>query len=310
MPFINQTIPLSSSHEEVLTACQDPAVKTIYIGIGCAGSNPQHYPPFLNSIPGKQVCYLIDPLLEMRSWGNEFLRTLDIKDPESVLFIPERKHFSWRYAGGYLVNALCALVVRSTDKRLIVQDYTGEDIATRYPLHGFGPALLKRVLFDVTYGDAGQRCFVHFDKVRLLINPDDGTFIQPMYETITALRSYSGLPPTDLATIVQSRTRGIGLMVGRFYNVFTGIDKSQAVWVTPEYFAETFKVEWMIYRPSASVVTPSASVVTPDTLESFMINFLVDLVPSTVQEDARKIIRAGEYPTLIRGIMEAENKTT
>jgi hypothetical protein len=303
-------MPNSSSHEEVLTACQDPAVKTIYVGIGCAGSKPQQYPPFLNSMPGKQVCYLIDPVLDMQSWSNLYLETLDIKDPDSVLFIPERKHFSWRYAGGYLVNALCALVLRSTDKRLIVQNYTGEDIAVHYPLHGFGLGLLKRVLFDVTYGDADQRCFVNFDKVSLLINPDDGTFFQPMYETITALRSYSGLPASYVTNIVLRRIKKMGLMIGRFYNVFTGIDKSQAVWVTSEYLAKTITVEWMIYGPSASVVTHDASVVTHDALESFMINFLVDLVPTTVEEDARKVIRAGEYPNLIREIMEAENITT
>lgn len=181
----------------------------IYVAIGCSqkwyqstgttGSS-QEYPPFVAAWPGRKLCILIDPDLEESPVGIVQAGGAPTPLPDckphnvsaTTVFLTLRTHFRWRADEEGSVDSwafLNSLVKRAVDPagpHMIVQDYSGPDIRPYYPLDRFGHALLPKVLFDMTGGDAG--CFVDFSKYRLLRDPA-GHFVQPHYTPLWKLKA-------------------------------------------------------------------------------------------------------------------------
>ena len=159
----------------------------IFVAIGCAvGRYPekehpmQQYPPFLRTFRCNQVCVLIDPCLEMPP------RILtDIPDRlDYVSVVPIQSNYEFSQDDGFLQT--CIDLCKNPDLRvkLIVQDYTGRDIAPYYPVDQ-GPRIFQTVLYDFTYSDGG--CSPDLSKVILM--DEDGNFLQPLYSRFQALTS-------------------------------------------------------------------------------------------------------------------------
>lgn len=187
----------------------------VYVSIGCAGSADQQYPPFLRSLPGSKLCFLIDPRLEETP--------VCYTSPDATAtFVEIRDYFDYNEP---TLHGLCAHAI-TTHTKLIVQAFTGEDLRHRYPLQRFGPPLLDHVLFDFTYSEGG--CFVDFSKIRLLLKPDY-TFLQPLYSPLATFKHHKAVLLQEL----ESRYTLIFHYVLNLYQVQTG-KKEPREWYSPE----------------------------------------------------------------------------
>lgn len=200
---------------------QKPAL--VYLGIGCARAPLQQYPPFLKKFGGRQVCILIDPDLE-ESFTHE--------TPDTVTFVYLRRYFDWATEGEF-IKELCQL----PGAQLIVQDYSGTDISTYYPLQDMGPSILRKVVFDVTYGSGG--CYMDFATVHILRTVDGG-FINPLYEPLTVIRPH--ISPELFTRLIRGRNIAIRF-VYKLNRIRKGLDtfsdpadiQQKSAWLYPIY---------------------------------------------------------------------------
>ena len=268
---------------DLLDFCTRAAASVIYIAIGCSQAHhitptelqdgqmigqeiQQEYPNFMADIPGRQICILIDPLLE--SPPIAFRRVAE--DPSGlteigrVSFITQRRYFEWTEGGNdRLLLEHLSILSMHTPTRLIVQDYTGEYIHKYYPIDRLGPILAKKVLYDFTYHDGG--CFVDFTKVKLLMRPD-GTFVQPRYESLTSCVPY--LSNDQLQLQVKERHNVITNYVRRLYRIQRD-EEEYRDWCTTDVILWRMEPLCRIYECPLQTDNP--------TLEKFMVNYLWDL---------------------------------
>jgi hypothetical protein len=184
----------------------------VYIAIGCsqkwytgAAGSPQEYPPFVAEWPGRKLCILIDPELEESPVGivqaggaaatlaDAAPLTLEFSNGRpSVTFVALRRNFIWRVndeghaESKAFLHALIRQSLAPAGPYMIVQDYSGTDIRRSFPVETFGHALMAKVLFDITGGDAG--CFVDFSKFQVKRDPA-GHFVQPAYTPLWKLKT-------------------------------------------------------------------------------------------------------------------------
>jgi len=282
-------------NNDIVDQCTAVGPALIYVAIGCGQGHsephkhsPQEYPPFMDDMTGRQICILIDPLLESPPRAYEDLGltpTAGAADPVvqigRVTFIPIRRNFEWDGPDDIaLIDRLCALCLQ-IPCRMIVQDYTGAYIDRHYPIDRFGPTLTKRVLFDVTYNDGG--CFVDFTKVHILQTPD-GDFIQPLFSTICTIKQ-CGFP--DLLTTVINRRNNLFITyVKRLHRIQTG-EEVPRDWCTAYHVFEQMREVCQVYSVPRVADTP--------TLERLMICYLFDMCGCVgdymTEEETRTLIR-------------------
>lgn len=293
------------SNDAVLSLCthENPAI--IYLGIGCSQAHrsisqelqpQQEYPLFLEQISGSQICILIDPLLE--SPPVAFPKDIP-EDPSGITrvgrtsFIMQRRYFDWTTGSpdDSFIERLCMFCMH-TPTRLIVQDYTGQYIHNYYPLERFGPVLLKQVLYDFTYNDGG--CFIDFSKVKLLIRPD-GSFVQPRYETITAIRDY--VSHEQMTTLLKERQLSVTNYIRRLYRIQRGQEEYRD-WCTADVVSRRMASLCVVFGLPHNTDT--------ETLERMMLAYLWDLTAAVhdyiSEEDALLIIRrpTAEYEDALK----------
>jgi len=197
----------------IASFCKEKKPAIIYLGIGCANAPLQQYPPFLHEFRKPQVCILIDPRLE---------DPVEHERPDGITFFYLRRNFLWESESGF-IDELCQI----PDSQFIAQDYSGADIREFYPLHRFGPSLLKKVLFDVTYSDGA--CYLNFDDV-MIFRTEDGGFINPTHSPLAASHTYI---PTGLQTKI-AKERNIAIQfVFALYSIQHGREEPR-LWCTPE----------------------------------------------------------------------------
>ncbi len=185
----------------------------IYFAVGCfmgyykdiTPSNNQQNPKFMNKFEGKNKIYIfMDPMLEsplklesqmmlVQTDTDEKYRVLE-NGEYTVIAINQPYYFYNRRdeTEKYELDSLFlyGLVNYALEKniKLIVQDYSGCDIAKAYLklIDIFDKqSILKNVLFDVTQNDGG--CFVDFDKYTIEYDSKDN-FFQNKFESLVKLK--------------------------------------------------------------------------------------------------------------------------
>jgi hypothetical protein len=225
----------------------------VYVAIGCAqGRYPpgehsaQEYPPFIRDFAGvhRRIAFLIDPELE------DPPRALhDASNDTTVTFIPIRRPLFWTQPPPHIPGALHGPTLLRTlldcnPHYIVVQDYTGENIA----LHD--PDIPGRVLFDATYGDYG--CFVDFTKHRHI--PRD-----PVTDAILHL---DRLPLRDIPAEftelrhrqARSRASDLRYYIHRTLRVLRGQTEA-AEWCSPAEVQSRLRRLAPIYAPAATTPT-------------------------------------------------------
>jgi len=279
------------NHHEILDFCIRENPDIIFMAIGCSMAHwpvghshdtPQGHPPPVKALGGRQLCILVDPMLENppRCTGLTEPTLEPIIRTSEGTYITLRRYFDWEHGDKPLIDGLCQLAI-STKTRLIVQDYAGHIINQHYPLASAGKALLKKVLFDFTYQDGG--CFIDFSKVRILTRPD-GSFVQPFYEPIAAVSQY--LEPGQREFILRNRNNTLHCYVKRLHNVQSGTEEYRD-WCTPKILYDMTGILTLIYKTPHATDNPA--------LEKLMTAYLHDLCQavgdSMTAEDALALVK-------------------
>lgn len=222
----------------------------VYVAIGCAqgryapgAHSAQEYPPFIRDFRvDHKIVLLIDPDLEDPPRALE-----DNPTDTTVTFIPLRQSLSWgdeshAIHGPTLVKAL--LDLRPTPDYIVVQDYTGEDIAPH------DPDIPGRVLFDATYGDYG--CFVDFTKYyRIPRDPATGAILHLERLPLRAI-------PADFPDIrrrqTDNRAAVLRYYIHRTLRVLRGQTEA-ADWCSPAEVETRLRRLAPIYIPTATTTT-------------------------------------------------------
>jgi hypothetical protein len=299
------------NNDAIVSYCQYFKPHLIYIAIGCSqtfhdpGSDmasPQGYPPFLRTMGTRQLCILIDPLLEdpprpcvPQEPGQQLIQV------GSTHFIPVRRYFEWASKeDSAFIEALCAYTMENTrTRRMIVQDYSGAEIQRYYPLQQFGPELIRNVLFDFTYRDGG--CFVDLSKVNIVFCEDSFSFLQPLYERLTYV--IQRITPEQRSFILKSRHNIFYSYVKRLHKIQAGVEEPRD-WCTRDIVLAAMAPFCQIY------ITPHCT--TQDALEELLIAYLTDLCCATetqmTQEDLLACVRdpGNAYQTtldILKGIL-------
>lgn len=274
------------NNKKIIAFCKEQKPSIIYLAIGPAHSASQQYPPFLNKIEGKQLCLLFDPRMEEPLSVYTDPESPLIIEHDNIQIIPIKRDFYWEEKRDRsFVHDLCELALSETNTRLIVQDYTGRDIRSDYPIQTFGPALLRRVLFDFTYKDGG--CFVDFNTVTLYLYPD-GSFIQPQFDRISAILPY--VAKEKVAAILQERNNRLIFNAMRYYRVLSGTEEAPE-WCSSEYVEDAIQNLWSIYG-----INHTAGL-SKENLEQLLLEYLLDIMsvkPATgsgIRDDAITLVR-------------------
>lgn len=263
MPILYQEPDGYTPHHEIIS--EAAGANVIYLAIGPARSAQQEYPPFMKDLGGNQLCILFDPLLETPLEATIKGDT----DHENITFIPMKANFDWNdEPSKMLVTMLCQIALSSPTCRLIVQDYTGNETRSKYPLSFFGPRVMDRILFDVTYGESG--CFVNFDAVHLLIR-NDGSFIQPEFDRITNLKPW--IPKDILCRMFQERNNMITTYALRAYRILCG--EEAPTWFSMEEVADRLKRYWPMY----GLLTPTGGP-TKEAMVALLSAYWMDVSPT------------------------------
>ena len=251
------TMMPSMTYDEIATFCEASEPLIVYLSIGCAGSPEQQHPPFLKAISEgcEQICILMDPLLE---------DPLTFTVVDKFTYIPLRRHFRHGHnEEAIFLNRLCFTAMMSRNTRLIVQDYSGFDLRSIYPLSIFGPELRQKVLFDFTYADGG--CFVDFSTVRLLVR-EGGSFVQPHYEPLAAIAPYT--TAAQLQFQIRERHECMTLYVKRLYRIQRD-QEPERDWCTAAIVAPKIARLCGLYGLPATTET--------DVLEKLLLAYLLDI---------------------------------
>lgn len=261
------------NNDAIVSYCATQHPDYIYLAIGCAQghwavghpmASPQGHPPPVKALGGRQICILIDPELENPPRCCEMLTPTNspMIHEGQVTYITSRRLFSWGGTDAPFINDLCNLALTSR-AFLIVQDFSGKIIDEHYPVHQFGPHLLKKVLFDFTYRDGG--CFIDLAKVRIL-RREDGSFVQPAYEPVSTFLHLA--PPSLVVAIIKARTTDAWCYLKRFHNIQRGAEEFRD-WCTVSVVRTKMRPLCLIYGTPLSTDTPA--------LEETMTAYLSDL---------------------------------
>jgi hypothetical protein len=323
------------NNDDIVTYCKRFSPHLIYIAIGCsqafhepgsAMAAPQGYPPFLKSMGTRQLCILIDPLLEdpprpcseyATSPGQQVIVVGETH------FIPVRRNFEWTcrlscpQRGRLLeqpvgpgdarrstedtafIHTLCAYTLEKPRTRMIVQDYSGEEIQRYYPIQTFGKELIRKVLFDFTYQNGG--CFVDLSKVNILFCDDSFSFMQPLYERLTYVFKY--LTAEQKKFLLNSRHNIFYSFVKRLHKIQEGVEEIRD-WCTPQIVMD------MIPSFCVNYSTPYST--DQQALEELLLAYLTDLcLTSDTQLSQEEIVECVRSPTnmyqdtlsLLKGIL-------
>lgn len=265
-------------------------------------ASSQGYPPFLRPLGRKQLCILIDPLLEdpprpcgSQEPGQQLIQV------GSTHFIPLRRNFAWNSReDSAFIDALCAHTLQhARTTRMIVQDYSGEEIQRFYPLRRFGPDLIRNVLFDFTYQNGG--CFVDLSKVDLLFCEDGRSFLQPLYERLSYV--LPRVTPEQRLFLLKARNNIFYSYVKRLHKIQAGVEEPRT-WCTRDIVLNAMAPFCEIYG------TPHYT--TQDALEELLFAYLMDLCYATetqmTQDEMMSCVRdpGSAYQTtleLLKGIL-------
>jgi hypothetical protein len=282
------------TNDEIARFCEASEPVLIYLAIGSAGSKEQQHPQFLKAIGGPQICILVDPHLEdppaVYSDLGPAAAAVPLMVIDNVTYIPVRRFFEHHSNAKttddiLLLHRLCYIAVASQTTRLIVQDYSGKDLRTLYPVDLFGFDLRPKVLFDFTYRDGG--CYVDFSKVRLLCRGSHGSFVQPHYESLEAIKPYC--THDQITFQVVERAEFMSVYVKRLYRIQNGEEPDRDWCTSPDALAK-------IARLCAIYGLPQTT--DNGTLEKLLSAFLFDLCAVTGnymgEEEARDLIRRPE----------------
>ena len=251
---------------QIVSYCKAAKPAIVYLGVGCANAPLQQYPPFLKDFEKPQICILIDPRLE---------EELTHERPDGVTFFHLRRNFDWT-AEAEFVATLC-------EGQMIAQDYTGDDIRKYYPLQRFGPPLLKKVLFDVTYSDGG--CFLDVNAVQIFHK--DGGFVNPIHEPLASTHAY--IPKELVQQIAKERNVAIQFVFA-LYSIEKGREEPRD-WCTPANIMR--RAGWLF--PVFGLVATA-----PIPLEELLIAHLNDLANTVSKIDlcreyALRLLESKEY---------------
>jgi hypothetical protein len=139
--------------------------------------------------------------------------------PDGVTFFYLRREFLWEDEQPF-IHELCQI----PESKMIAQDYTGCDIRVYYPL---APALLRKVLFDVTYSDGN--CGFDFSTVQIF-HTENGGFVNPLQEPLAAIRQYI---TADLAKKIARERNNAIYYVFALYAAQKGREE-ELHWCSPE----------------------------------------------------------------------------
>ena len=213
----------------------------IYVAVGCAlgrypaGEHPkQQCPPYIDALPGKKICILIDPMLEDPPRANA---------ESSALILPIRAALSYTPLG-FLQNLIDLCMDSSRRVRMIVHDFTGADINAHYPTY-LGETLYKRVLFDPTYGDGG--CFPDLAGIRILCD-GTGNFLQPKY---SRLQDIQKMDKNVLISEFKVRQYPIVHLIARMYRIQRGLEEFRD-WCTGNVCAVHLDRFCLVYKITES----------------------------------------------------------
>jgi hypothetical protein len=303
---------MTMTNDDIVALCRtitQQGPTTIYFAIGCAlgrygpGEHPrQQYPPFMGGFPGRQICILMDPELESppRAYedltGSSAVPDDPIVNIGDITFITARRYFEWNSdEARKCIGHLCDICL-NTRTQLIVQDYAGNYIEQYYPIATFGPAITKKVLFDVTYRDGG--CFIDLDAVRILRHRD-GSFVQPKYDPIVMIRPH--VSAAQFRYVLRERRNDITNYVRRFHRIIRGAEEVRD-WCTEDIVKRHMQTLCYTYG-----VTPEPTL---SNMEQLMSAYLFDLCTTVgdrvTEETAIGLIRSPtkEYDHMLAGLEE------
>ena len=303
-------------YDDIANYCQENTPDLIYLSIGCAQngnpvSNEQQVPPFIKAMSGRIVFILIDPALE-----SPLQAFTDLDFPPQIEYpcihraevagpvtthgrfdvIALRQNFDWTSdLEKSFIDALCALTL-GTHSRLIVQDFSGENIHKYYPLKAFGPELLDRAIFDVTHRDGGCHApWVHGPPPQFT-HPTTGHFVHPWNQPLTVVKP--GIAEHIYKEQKDTRISQLTNYIHRLYHIQAGTHDPR-IWCTPES-AGTY-TDWLFDIYDISPGTDN------DTLRTLLISAYRDIVaaeglPVPPVSEITRLIDApyGEYHKALR----------
>jgi len=123
--------------------------------------------------------------------------------------------------------------------KLIAQDFTGSDINNYYPFN-HGHQILKKVLYDPTYGNSG--CYVDFSKIEIF-RDTNGDFLQPKY---LSFRTMKTLAPHLLKEQFSARLYPVVHLLHRLYRIIHNKEEVRD-WCTHEVVLPHLKYFSFIY---------------------------------------------------------------
>ncbi len=227
---------------DILRYCEYHRPDLIYVAIGCSQKrhaygqhSPQECPPFVrgwqtrDGHPATSVCILIDPDLE-----DDLYVLMDLSDEEltRTRIITMRCEFNWKEPVDIaFAHGLCQMVLYMPDTYLIIQDYSGAELRRHYPIDRYGPALLRKAVFDVGYMDGG--CWLDFDTVRLERDADGG-FLQPPYMPLSEAIAIAS--PEVIRFLAERRYYTLVSYVFGYYR-----HPAERDWCTPDAVAFKFR---------------------------------------------------------------------
>lgn len=222
----------------------------VYIAIGCAQGryppgehSPQEYPPFIRNFHiGHRVVLLIDP--ELEDPPRALADNPDAVAAGTVTFFPIRSYLNWEPTtnpnslyGPHLLRTL--LTLRPPPDFIVVQDYTGIDIAP------YDPYIPGRVLFDATYGDYG--CFVDFTRhTHIPRDPATGAILHLNYLPLRAIPI--AIYPDLYRRQREARASDLRFYIHRYIRVLRG-QAPDADWCSSAEVARRQARLDAIYRP-------------------------------------------------------------
>jgi hypothetical protein len=226
-------------------------VDVIYIAIGSSlkyynnivSKNNQQYPCFLEKFK-KKLIILIDPELEKPLKIQEHFDDLEIIDlgnlrifkNESLIIYAINEVFYYDFSNLYSLNEKknenysiiinLIKIILETKKKLIFQDYTGNDTTNFYCdlINIFDKTkLLKYVNFDVTQEDSG--CFINISE-NMIKYDSDNNFIQEKFLKLVDIKTSEKFNKTfkkriDLLNyeIIGSYTKSLNQNIIEFINI-------------------------------------------------------------------------------------------
>lgn len=235
------------TYDEITRFCIENTHALIYLSIGCAQngnpvSNEQQVPPFVKTWPhpGRILLILVDPALESPPQALKDIHAMEMDEYAPVQqhghydIIAIQQNFEWsRDKEKTFIDNLCAITLHpEKHTRLIVQDFSGENIHKHYPLRAFGPALLERVIFDVTHSDGSCHAPWSHGAQPCFQNQQTGGFVHAWNQPLKDIR---GHVPDEVYTQQQSRRISeLTNYVHRLYHIQAGTHEPR-IWCTSDH---------------------------------------------------------------------------